>query len=169
MLIMSILFGIYFVDLLTNVKSGNQKFPIFGSYVILTKSMIPTINVNDAVLVKRSELEEFDIGDIITFSSIDVANSGMTITHRIVGKQKDTEGNLAFRTKGDNNSRDDNAYVPYNNIYGKVILKMPKLGYVQNFISKPLGLIIGIFIPIFIVLFVDGFRVVFSYVKVRNE
>ena len=51
----------------------------------------------------------------------------------------------------------------------KLILKMPKLGYVQNFISKPLGLIVGIFIPIFIVLFVDGFRVVFSYVKVRNE
>ena len=160
MLIMSILFGIYFVDLLTNVKSGNQKFPIFGSYVILTKSMIPTINVNDAVVTIRAS--EKDI-------TIDVANSGMTITHRIVGKQKDTEGNLAFRTKGDNNSRDDNAYVPYNNIYGKVILKMPKLGYVQNFISKPLGLIIGIFIPIFIVLFVDGFRVVFSYVKVRNE
>jgi excinuclease ABC subunit B len=74
-----------------------------------------------------------------------------------------------FRTKGDNNSRDDNAYVPYNNIYGKVILKMPKLGYVQNFISKPLGLIIGIFIPIFIVIFVDGLKIFYSYVKVRNE
>ena len=93
----------------------------------------------------------------------------MTITHRIVGKQKDSYGNLAFRTKGDNNSRDDNAYVPYNNIYGKVILKMPRLGYVQNFISKPLGLIIGIFIPIFIVIFVDGLKIFYSYFKVRNE
>ena len=169
MIVVSILFGIYFVDLLTNVKTGNYKFPIFGSYIILTKSMVPTINVNDAVLVKRSELEEFNVGDIITFSSIDVANSGMTITHRIVGKQKDVNGNLAFRTKGDNNSRDDNAYVPYSNIYGKVIFKMPKLGYVQRFISKPLGLIIGIFIPIFLVLFVDGFKVVYSYNRVRNE
>ena len=169
MIILCFLFGIYYVDLLTNVKTGNYKFPIFGSYVILTKSMIPTINVNDAVLVKRSELEEFSVGDIITFSSIDVANSGMTITHRIVGKQKDSYGNLAFRTKGDNNSRDDNAYVPYNNIYGKVILRMPKLGYVQNFISRPLGLIIGIFIPIFIVIFVDGLKIFYSYVKVRNE
>ena len=163
------MFGIYFVDLLTNVKTGNYKFPIFGSYVILTKSMIPTINVNDAVLVKRSEKDEFDIGDIITFSSIDAANSGMTITHRIVGKQKDLTGNLAFRTKGDNNSRDDNAYVPYNNIYGKVILRMPKLGYIQSLISKPIGLIISIFIPIFIVIFVDGFKVMFNFAKVKNE
>lgn len=169
MLILFIMFGIYFVDLLTNVKTGNYKFPIFGSYVILTKSMIPTINVNDAVLVKRGKLEEFNIGDIITFSSIDVSHTGMTITHRIVGKQKDSSGNLSFRTKGDNNSRDDNAYVPYNNIYGKVILRMPKLGYIQSFISKPIGLIISIFIPIFMVIFVDGFKVMFNFAKVKNE
>ena len=169
MVIVFVMFGIYFVDLLTNVKTGNYRFPIFGSYIILTKSMIPTINVNDAVLVKRSELNDFSIGDIITFSSIDVSHSGMTITHRIVGKQEDSNGNLAFRTKGDNNSRDDSAYVPFNNVYGKVIFKMPKLGYVQRLVSKPIGLIVGIFIPIFIVLFVDGFKVMFSYVRVRNE
>ena len=169
MIIICVAFGVYYFDLMTNVKTGNYKFPIFGSYVILTKSMIPTINVNDAVLVKRSDLEEFNIGDIITFSSVDSAHEGMTITHRIVGKQKDNFGNLAFRTKGDNNFKDDNAYVPYNNIYGKVILKMPKIGYVQRFISKPLGLIIGIFTPIFIVFFVDGFKIFFSYIKVRDE
>ena len=169
MVILCLMFGVYFVDLMTNVKTGNYKFPIFGSYVILTKSMVPTINVNDAVLVKRSDLEEFSIGDIITFSSIDSAHNGMTITHRIVGTQKDSYGNLAFRTKGDNNSRDDNAYVPYSNIFGKVILKMPKLGYIQSFISKPVGLIIGIFIPIFIVLVVDGFKIFYSYKRVRNE
>ena len=169
MVIVFVMAGIYFFDLLTNVKTGNYKFPIFGSYVILTKSMIPTINVNDAVLVKRSKLEDFNIGDIITFSSIDVSHTGMTITHRIVGKQKDSTGNLAFRTKGDNNSRDDNAYVPYNNVYGKVIFKMPKLGYLQSMISKPIGLIISVFIPIFIVIFVDGFKVMFNFVRVKNE
>ncbi len=169
MVIVSLMFGIYFIDLMTNVKTGNYKFPIFGSYIILTKSMIPTINVNDAVLVKRSDLEEFNIGDIITFSSIDTAIEGMTITHRIVGTARDSSGGLAFRTKGDNNSIDDNAYVPYNNIYGKVILKMPKLGYIQSFISKPVGLIIGIFIPIFIVLFVDGLKILISYQKVKSE
>lgn len=169
MIIIGVVFGVYFYDLMANVKTGNYKFPIFGSYVILTKSMIPTINVNDAVLVKRSDLEEFNIGDIITFSSIDSSHDGMTITHRIVGSQKDDEGNLAFRTKGDNNSRDDAAYVPYHNIYGKVILKMPKLGYIQSFISKPLGLLIGIFTPILIVLFADGFRVLFSYIKLKGD
>ena len=169
MIVMVLLFGIYFVDLLINVKSGNYKFPIFGSYVILTKSMVPTINVNDAVLVKRSDLDEFNIGDIITFSSIDTTHEGMTITHRIVGKQKDMSGNLAFRTKGDNNSREDFAYVPFGNIYGKVILRMPKIGYIQSFVSKPLGLIIGIFIPVLIVLFADGFRILYSYNKVRND
>ena len=168
MVVLCIMFGIYFVDLATNVKTGNYKFPIFGSYVILTQSMVPTIKVNDAVLVKRSELEEFNIGDIITFSSRDSLSQGMTITHRIVGTNNQN-GNLAFRTKGDNNPRDDNSYVSYGDIYGKVILKMPKLGYIQNFISKPLGLIIGIFIPISIVLFVDGFKIFYNYRKVKSK
>lgn len=166
MVVFCLLVGIYFVDLIANVKTGNYKFPIFGSYVILTKSMVPTIRVNDAVLVKRSELEEFNVGDIITFSSADKAIEGMTITHRIVGTNN-KNGNLSFRTRGDNNSRDDNSYVSYNDIYGKVILKMPKLGYIQRFISKPLGLIIGIFIPILIVLVVDGFKIFYSYKKVN--
>jgi len=169
MLVLAVMFTVYYVDLLTNVKTGNSKFPIFGSYVILTQSMIPTINVNDAVLVKRSDLEEFDVGDIITFSSLDRAHTGMTITHRIVGKQHDKAGNSVFRTKGDNNFKEDDSYVPYNNIYGKVILRMPKLGYIQKFISKPLGLITSIFIPILLVILVDGFRLFIYYNKVRNE
>lgn len=168
MIVISLLFGIYYVDLLTNVKSGNYNFPIFGSYVILTQSMVPTINVNDAVLVKRSDVNDVKVGDIITFSSIDSAYNGLTITHRIVGKQNDKNGNYIFRTKGDNNPVDDRSYVPFNNIYGKVIFKMPKIGYLQQLISRPLGLISCIIIPILVVLVFDGLRIFGAVLKVRK-
>ena len=89
MVILCVMFGIYFVDLLTNVKTGNHKFPIFGSYVILTKSMIPTINVNDAVLVKRSELEEFDIIRI---------NSGILVNYEYIFRIMQEEVELLDHT-----------------------------------------------------------------------
>lgn len=134
-----LLFVIYYADLVLNVKSGNDTVPLFGSYVIVSESMVPTININDVVIVKRSDKSDIDVGDIITFSSVDKRIEGLTITHRIVGKQNDDKGNIMFRTRGDNNNFDDPSYVQIGSVYGKVVFKVPKLGYIQNIISTPLG------------------------------
>lgn len=150
----TIIIGISFItlivigDTLYNVKKGNNVVPLIGGYVIITPSMVPTINVNDAVLVKRVSNNELIIGDIITFKSSDERYKGLTITHRVVGTQSISSGNLVYRTKGDNNRIEDSAVVDFKNIYGKVIIKFPKLGYLKDFISKPIGFIMLIIIPI---------------------
>ena len=136
-------------DTLYNVKKGNNVVPLIGGYVIITPSMVPTIMVKDAVLVKRVSDNELTIGDIITFKSSDNRYKGLIITHRVVGTQTISSGSLVYRTKGDNNKIEDSAVVDFKNIYGKVVLKFPKLGYLKDFISKPIGFIILIVIPIF--------------------
>ena len=70
------------------------------------------------------------------------------ITHRSVGTQTITNGDLVYRTKGDNNRIEDSAVVDFKNVYGKVILKLPKLGYVKDFIAKPIGFIMLIIVPL---------------------
>ena len=90
---------------------------------------------------------DISLGDIITFSSIDPAYPGLTVTHRIVGKEKSTTGKYLFRTKGDNNNVMDPSIVEEDNIYGKVILKIPKLGVIRKFLMTSYGFMFGIVLP----------------------
>ena len=142
-------------DTIYNLQKGEKVVPLFGEYVIITQSMVPTIKINDAVIVKRSTRDELDIGDVITFQSTDDRYAGLTITHRIVGMQSLSNGNLVYRTKGDNNKIEDSSVVLEDNIYGKVILKLPKFGYVQNFLKTPLGFILFIGLPIFMIIVIN--------------
>lgn len=158
-IILALFITVYFGDLLYNVNHGNNKMPLFNAYVIVSGSMIPTIKINDAIVVKREEGIQLDIGDIITFSSQDPSYPSLTVTHRIVGKQKAKNGNYIFRTKGDNNSIEDPSLVNEENIYGRVILKIPKLGYIRKFLMTSYGFICGIVIPSIAILIVDVFKI----------
>ncbi|MBQ8132032.1 MAG: signal peptidase I [Bacilli bacterium] len=138
-------------DTVYNKQKGNHVVPLFGGYVIITESMVPTIKVNDAVVVKRSSQEELDIGDIITFKSADERYKDMTVTHRIVGEQSISSGDLVYRTKGDNNHLEDAALVTHNSIYGRVILKLPKIGYISRFLKTPIGFLLFVICPLLVV------------------
>lgn len=151
---------IYFGDQYFGSKSGDSKLPIYSAYVIVSPSMVPTINVNDGVVVQRVDKQgNLNIGDIITFSSKDIRYSGLTITHRIVGKQTIQNGNLVYRTKGDNNRSEDSSLVSFSDIYGKVLFKVPSVGILYNFITNPFGFIISIIIPIIVILVINIVKV----------
>ena len=127
LILVAVGFSAYMVDVVKNIKSGETKPPLLNAYIIISPSMVPTIKVEDAIVIFREEPEKLKIGDIITFTSSDPRYSGLTITHRIVGIEKSKDGNLLFRTKGDNNNSEDTALVPSDNIFGRVILKIPKI------------------------------------------
>lgn len=146
-LIFGVFLAIYFGDLLYNISHGDHKMPLFDAYVIVSPSMVPTIKIDDAIVVRREEGKNLEVGDIITFSSSDPSYPGLTVTHRIVGKELSSSGKYLFRTKGDNNSIMDPSIVDENNVYGKVILKIPKLGTVRRFLTTSYGFIFGIVIP----------------------
>ncbi len=168
MIVISLFLVIYFGDILYNVKRGNYKSPLFSAYVIVSPSMVPTIKVNDAIIIKRVKAESLKLGDIITFKNDELNVDGYTITHRIVGKQLSTTGELIFRTKGDNNNVEDDGLVRPNDVYGKVILKIPKLGYIQQFVSKPSGFLICILVPTIILIVSDGLRIVWALKKKKR-
>lgn len=137
----------YFVDLQRNVKNGVTRTPLLGAYIIISPSMEPTIKVEDAIIILRHEAKDLEVGDIITFLSSDPRYSGLTITHRIVGIEKSKNGDIFFRTKGDNNNTEDTALVSAKNVFGKVILKIPKIGYIQALLMQSYGWIIIVVIP----------------------
>lgn len=147
LVIVILMVGAYFVDQYISVKSGETRAPLFGSYVIISPSMVPNINVLDAVITMRTDAKKLKKNDVITFISKDPAHSGITITHRIVGVKETSNGGYAYRTKGDNNNVEDKTLVSYDDVIGKVILRIPYVGYLQQFLTTKFGWILVIVVP----------------------
>ncbi|MBO7367671.1 MAG: signal peptidase I, partial [Paludibacteraceae bacterium] len=91
-------------------------------------SMAPTINAGDVIIVKNSTNPE--VKDIITYKS-----GKDYITHRVVESYKGT-----YVTKGDANKAKDEA-IKKDQVVGKVIKVIPKLGVVRKTILNPIVLI----------------------------
>lgn len=165
LLAVMILFTLYFIDAHKNMKAGVKKHPLFGAYIIISPSMVPTIKVEDAIVIQRKEANELKVGDIITFLSSDPRYSGLTITHRIVGIEKSKKGDLYYKTKGDNNNTEDSALVSYRNVYGKVIVTIPKIGYLQRILTNVYGWIFLIIIPCIALVIYDVVKLLKSVKK----
>lgn len=96
-------------------------FPI-RPMVIATGSMEPYICAGDVVLTKRVKTLDLKRGDIIQFK-----RGSMYIFHRIIDIVEDG-GVKKYKTKGDNNKVPDTDLVNSEDIKGKVIYTLPKIG-----------------------------------------
>lgn len=161
LLLIGITLLIYVADMKIKQAKGEVPNPKFNAYVVLTGSMIPEILVNDVVVTKRVEVEELKVGDIITFISTDTRFSGIIVTHRIKQIFVDpVTGEYEFETKGDNNNTVDFTHAEGNKVLGKVILKIPKLGYIQYFLASKGGWIFVILIPCLVILSYDIMKLI---------
>ena len=153
LILVSFLVSITLIDSVIN-QFRSEKLPaLIDTYEIVSPSMTPTIKVNEAIMVRRVDYKSLKKGDIITFKSSDSRLNGMVITHRINEIVKDKNGKISFITKGDNNYSVDDAMVLPENIYGKVVTKIPFYSTIKKVISNPL-IIISI-ITILVVLIIN--------------
>ena len=145
LLILGLVLLFYVVDNKIREAKGDTTPAKYNAYVVLTGSMEPNIHINDVVITKYADPKDLKKNDIVTFWS-DYYN--VNVTHRIMEVYyDDTTKEYMFKTKGDNNNSYDASLLKGSDIYGQVILKIPKLGYIQNFLANQGGWIIVILIP----------------------
>ena len=161
MIIVFLVFVVNFIDKQYNLKSGNNKKDLFSAYTIVSPSMVPTINVLDVVVTMRVDNpEDIEKGDIVTFNSTDYRYSGVLVTHRIVDIEKTSSGEYLFTTKGDNNNTQDSSRISFNEIYGRVLFRIPKIGYIQYYLSSVLGWVAIIIVPAVMIIGYDIYKLV---------
>lgn len=161
MIIVFLVFVVNFIDKQYNLKSGKNKKDLFSAYTIVSPSMVPAINVLDVVVTMRvNSPEDLEKGDIITFNSTDYRYSGVLVTHRIVDIEKTTSGVYLYTTKGDNNNTQDSSRISFDEIYGRVIFKIPKIGYIQYYLSSILGWVAIIIVPAVMIIGYDIYKLV---------
>lgn len=113
---------------------------------VSTGSMEPAIPAGSLVVVKNVPESSLQIGDVITYASMQDPN--VTITHRIVSKDAASSG---FVTKGDANNKDDGV-VASTRIVGKVVTTAPLLGGIINFMRTIPGLLMMVYVPALILI-----------------
>lgn len=105
-----------------------------NSYIVISGSMEPAIPVGSLVYSKSCDPEELKPDDIIVF--FETTGGDTPVTHRVVeNKVADEE----LITKGDANEQADIHPVIYPNVQGKVLLHVPKLGYIASPLSSITG------------------------------
>ena len=103
-------------------KFDTPSFYIYKAYVITTNSMEPELKKDDVVVIKKAKADNLKQGDIVTFKQ-----NGETITHRIV-QIDDIEDGKLYITKGDINNVQDEQGLRFDQIEGKLVIKIPQLG-----------------------------------------
>ncbi|KNY25546.1 signal peptidase I [Pseudobacteroides cellulosolvens] len=104
-------------------------FPVYPS-IIATGSMIPICYPGDMVIYQKIKIKDICKGDIIHFTCKDK----VTVTHRVTEIIKSDK--TVYRTKGDNNSIPDIDLVYPEQIKGKVLFVIPKLGWISMLLKS---------------------------------
>lgn len=174
-----ILVMVLFVTISTILSSGQGYTSIFGvaSVSVQSDSMKGENKDNfvkgDLLFVKVLNDEEkktLEVGQIITFrdkiEGFDVLN-----THRIIEVIPDTagNGNVSYRTKGDNNTAPDAALRDYKSVIGLYEgSKIPAVGSFIDFINTSTGFLVLVVVPSFLIVAYFGFNL-FVAVKQGNK
>lgn len=131
--------------------------------VVLSGSMEPSIHTGSVVVgIPKSQ---YKVGDVVTFGG-DI-RGGVPTTHRIV-LSRTKEGVLLFTTKGDANNTNDGKEIEQGDIQGKVLFSIPLLGYIIDFVRKPLGMIIVIVLPA-VYIITDEIRKIINQIKKMSK
>jgi len=145
-IMLNILIVLFVINLILSFEENTH---ILGIYMfnIVSESMEPSLEKNDLVIVQKCEPLELRKGDIITFQQ-----EGRIISHRISNITKEKEI-TKFETKGDNNEIPDPDLVEQEQVYGKVLFRIKKVGKIISYIQNARGFInIAIFAVIVYIL-----------------
>ena len=134
------------------VPSIGGTFPL----IVLTDSMYPEIESGDLIICNTAEADEIKVNDIISF--FDPASNGTSIvTHRVI-EVVEEDGDVFFRTQGDNNNTEDKELVPAENLVGVYKTRIAGAGHIAMFMQSTAGLIICVVLPIILLVGYDIIR-----------
>jgi signal peptidase len=154
LVVISLVIGIGIYNWNATKISGNAMPMPFGVGVgvVLSGSMEPEINIDDVIVVGKTDYEDYKLGDVVVYQE-----GRMLVVHEIIEISEDRK---TLTTKGyANTGPDEPIKVEY--VKGRVVKVFPRLGKLVNVIKTPaVSYVIAIIAVILLAL---------SYRKERKE
>jgi signal peptidase len=111
-------------------------------HVISGHSMQPEFDLGDMVITRDVSPASIEEGDVIWFRQ-----DGINVIHRVM-EVRSERGETLFITQGDNNNAPDHQPVAANQVEGKVILVVPKIGWLSIGVRNLIGYVGNVPLPI---------------------
>ena len=137
-------FGSYLIYFIMQIAL-NTSTPMV---VVVSDSMAPNINKGDLLFLQGVDPEDIEVGDVIVYDAhgLWVGAPDDPIVHRVIDIIEEDD-KLYFVTKGDANDHKDKEPVPGNRVLGKVIGRIPYVGWVKIILTD-----YGLLFPVIIIL-----------------
>ena len=164
-----ILIPILIINITLIAKSyiNKDEVPSIGGtlpLIVLTDSMHPEIESGDLIICRTAEAEDIKVNDVISF--FDPAGNGSSVvTHRVI-ELVEKDGEIYFRTRGDNNNTEDKELVPADNLIGVYKMRIAGAGTIAMFMQSTTGLIICVVLPIILLV---GYDVICRRIYEKNK
>lgn len=129
-----------FVFALFTISSNFNVFVGYRSFLVQSGSMEPSIMIGDIVVTHQQP--QYYKNEVVTFLNKDQR----IVTHRIIDVLTQ-DNKTKFITKGDANRSEDEDQITPEQIIGKVVFVIPKLGFFVAFAKSLPGLIILVIVP----------------------
>lgn len=124
----------FMVFTILTVRSQGADRSVFGVrlLVVLSDSMSATdFSAGDLIFVREVDPTQLQVGDIISYISVDEDSYGSMITHKIRSIQQQ-DGQLSFTTYGTTTGTEDDTPAYSQNVKGKYIGRIPKVGLITQ-------------------------------------
>jgi len=131
---------------------------LFGmrSFAVLSGSMEPVLSTGDVVVDDPIGPREVRVGDVVTFADSD--HRGRRITHRV--RSIHITGTRArFVTKGDANDSVERWDMDANGRLGRVVYRVPAVGYLLMRLGDPRAKLALIVVPAFLLALLELVRI----------
>ena len=104
------------------------------TYSVLTGSMAPTYPPGTFLVVKPTDFDTLQTGDVVTYQ----IESGRpdVVTHRIIGFSSGQDGERQLITQGDNNDLADETPVMEIQVRGELFYAVPYVGFLANALGQ---------------------------------
>ena len=145
------------ICLLISIQVVSKGYVTIGGYSmfrVVTGSMEPTISTGSLLLCKNTKIEYVEVGDIVCYRTKISEIYGSIVTHRVIDKQKDNDGNIYLETRGDANASSDPYYVDSWDLVGTVKWYSGEKNIMNDilaFISSKVGFLMCVALPILLV------------------
>lgn len=143
-----LIIAVILIIVLLSIFSSFNFFGRFKFLIISSDSMKPALGAGDLVFINVNP-KQISKNDVIVFD--DPRDSGFLITHR-VKKIFQSDSEKFIQTKGDANNNYDDWRIYPEDIYGKVTMAFPLIGYALAFTKTFAGFTVLIVIPSVIVI-----------------
>ncbi len=140
---------------------------IFGYrlFTIDNNEMYPKYRVNDIVIVKDINPNKLKVGDNISYVGDCCGLGGMTINHKIVNIDKESNKII---TKGINSPLED-PEIKYKQVIGKIVGVLPVINFLHHILKNQIGFFIAVFLPIIITIIVLIINTIRDIKKEKND